>query len=476
MPLIVPTSVGAFAVVGMMAFFGGIAKAPLAVILMVAEMTGEYSLIVPSMLATMIAYLVTGEVSIYESQVPTRLDSPAHKDDYALPLLQSMTVARLMMHRSQTFVSPDAPIEDAARLLREHNAVTVPVVDHGRLVGIVTARDVARLDPDQHGLTRVRQVMTRQMALAYPDTSLYDAWTTMTQLGYKQLPVVAHEHPDHMLGVITAANIGEMLQVPVRRATAAAEEERRHRSEEPAVSEHPFVRLCVDQAMTRAFVVVVPQDLPLEEVRASLRGTASAVMVLDRQGALAGIITASDLRDRADSERGRALTAGDVATRKVVVRPHDTLRNAAKVMTELGLRQLPVVAADNDRQVIGLLRRRDLVAAYGLVQFMDQRAASGTASPLPTVLAAATSERTNDAEATFGELTIPAGAAVAGQSLRGCNLDTTKRISRSSLRQSPASRCAAATRPTSASLYRCAATGSCCFLTARRCCSPAMKC
>ena len=73
---------GAFVVVGMAAFFGGIAKAPLAVILMVAEMTGEYTLIVPAMLATMVAYLVSGQTSIYEQQVPTRIDSPAHREDY----------------------------------------------------------------------------------------------------------------------------------------------------------------------------------------------------------------------------------------------------------------------------------------------------------------------------------------------------------------------------------------------------------
>jgi CIC family chloride channel protein len=72
---------GAFAVVGMGAFFGGVGKAPLAVIVLVAEMTGEFSLIVPAMLATMVAYLITGETSIYEGQVDTRLDSPAHQHD-----------------------------------------------------------------------------------------------------------------------------------------------------------------------------------------------------------------------------------------------------------------------------------------------------------------------------------------------------------------------------------------------------------
>ena len=111
--LVAGTNAGAFVVVGMGAFFGGIAKAPLAVILMVAEMTGEYSLIAPAMLATMVAYLVTGDASIYESQVPTRLDSPAHKDDFALPLLQSLTVRDAMTEGiagALATATPDTPL------------------------------------------------------------------------------------------------------------------------------------------------------------------------------------------------------------------------------------------------------------------------------------------------------------------------------------------------------------------------------
>jgi CIC family chloride channel protein len=411
----IPASAGAFAVVGMMAFFGGIAKAPLAVILMVAEMTGEYSLIVPSMLATMIAYLITGDVGIYESQVPTRLDSPAHKDDYALPLLQSMTVERLM-RPCHAFVSPNAQIDDAARLLREHNVVTIPVVDQGRLVGIVTARDIARLDPEQRSLTRVRQVMTRQMALTHPDTSLYEAWMTMTRLGYKQLPVVEREYPDHMIGVVTAVDIGAVLQLPARRSAAAASEEQQRQREEAPAPEHPFVRLRVAQIMAKDFVAV-PENLPIEEVRSYLGGEVSAVIALNGDGNLGGIITASDLRGRANSEQGRTLTAGDVATKKVVVvRPDDRLRDAAKVMTELGLRQLPVVPANTPGKVVGLLRRRDLVAAYGLMQMADRQ--TGPVPRVTTVQPPAAEQRD---EATFIELTIPAGAAVAGKSLRACN-------------------------------------------------------
>ncbi len=81
--------ISAFAIVGMMTFFGGVSKAPLAVLVMVIEMTGSYSLLVPAMLAIFIAYIGTGPYHLYTEQVPTRLDSPAHRDEYAGRLLKS---------------------------------------------------------------------------------------------------------------------------------------------------------------------------------------------------------------------------------------------------------------------------------------------------------------------------------------------------------------------------------------------------
>ena len=75
----------AFAVVGMAAVFAGTARVPIATLIMVAEMTGGYGLIVPSMLATIVAFVVERTVSagfkyprLYESQVELRSDSPTH--------------------------------------------------------------------------------------------------------------------------------------------------------------------------------------------------------------------------------------------------------------------------------------------------------------------------------------------------------------------------------------------------------------
>lgn len=208
------TPPGAFAVVGMGAYFGGIAKAPLAVILMVAEMTGEYSLIVPAMLATMLAYLVTGETSIYESQVPTRLDSPAHKLDYALPLLQSLTV-RQVMGRGRATAAPDASAAALSVLLREHHVASVPIVAQDRLVGLVTARDLLRVPDGRAEHVLAQEIMSPRVVRAYTDESLYKAWLRMARRGLRQLAVVDRDDPAQLLGVVTLSGIGRLLRQPI---------------------------------------------------------------------------------------------------------------------------------------------------------------------------------------------------------------------------------------------------------------------
>lgn len=71
-----------FAIVGMMAFFAADGKAPLSTIVLVAEMTGGYGLLAPSMFAVTPAFLLSGKKSVFPSQVPTRRDSPAHREEY----------------------------------------------------------------------------------------------------------------------------------------------------------------------------------------------------------------------------------------------------------------------------------------------------------------------------------------------------------------------------------------------------------
>ncbi len=95
----------AFVVVGMAAVFAGAAHVPFATMMMVVEMTGGYSLLVPAALAVTLSYLVQTRLSrrrhyrsIYEAQVKSRADSPAHHGahlEIALRILREKRVARL---------------------------------------------------------------------------------------------------------------------------------------------------------------------------------------------------------------------------------------------------------------------------------------------------------------------------------------------------------------------------------------------
>ncbi len=67
-----------FVLVGMGGFFAGVAKTPLAAIIMACEMSASYTLLVPLMLVSAIAILLLGRTGLYEKQVFTRLASPAH--------------------------------------------------------------------------------------------------------------------------------------------------------------------------------------------------------------------------------------------------------------------------------------------------------------------------------------------------------------------------------------------------------------
>lgn len=378
--LVAGTNPGAFVVVGMGAFFGGIAKAPLAVILMVVEMTGEFSLLAPAMLATMIAYLVTGDVSIYENQVPTRLDSPAHKHDYALPLLRSVTVREAMQPVTaggDVLAAPDMPVDEVSRTLNVRGAAQALIVEGGRLLGILRRRDARRAAEERAGGEPLRagQVTRRGTPRVSPDDPLYLAWVRLSRHGLRRLPVVSRADPTQLVGTVSLEAIGRLLRMQAR--SIARDEERyapKHVAESAARAQradHPErTRRADPLAATRVGQAMLPnprivrETEPLATARRRLEERGAALLVVDGAGRLAGIITRGDLRDRPDAVDGHPVTVGDAAVRKLVtVGPDDSLAAAVRKMNRLGLRQLPVVAGPRPAPPLGLLRRSDVLAA-----------------------------------------------------------------------------------------------------------------
>jgi len=129
----------AFVVVGMMAVFGGISRAPLAVMLMVAEMTGSITLLAPAMVAVALATFIVSrnDDSIYRSQLHSRAELPGARLRSAMPLLDRVDVGSVAKPPRLTLASSTLASE-ALDALKAAGVPGAPVVDgNGLFIGTV---------------------------------------------------------------------------------------------------------------------------------------------------------------------------------------------------------------------------------------------------------------------------------------------------------------------------------------------------
>jgi CBS domain-containing protein len=104
-------------------------------------------------------------------------------------------------------VAPDANVVDAARIMRDEDAGSVPVVEDDRVVGIVTDRDiVVRGVAEGRDVTAldVREVCSSQPVTVKPDLDLDEALRLMAQHQVRRLPVV---DGDRLVGVLAQADV-----------------------------------------------------------------------------------------------------------------------------------------------------------------------------------------------------------------------------------------------------------------------------
>ncbi|MGQ9647759.1 MAG: chloride channel protein [Thermodesulfobacteriota bacterium] len=201
----------AFVLVGMGGFFAGVAKVPIASLIMVAEMTGGYSLIVPLMIVSTISYLLLGEVSLYEKQVSTRVDSPAHIGDFAVNILDHITVKEaLPPDRNVETIPEGMRFDEIMKFIVRSNQSNFPVVDEvGYLKGILSLTDLRRvmLEKDIHGLLVAKDLATLDVMTVTPGDNLNTALKKMTQAEIRELPVVSKEDPRKIISMISRKDV-----------------------------------------------------------------------------------------------------------------------------------------------------------------------------------------------------------------------------------------------------------------------------
>ncbi|MGH2363083.1 MAG: chloride channel protein [Chloroflexota bacterium] len=203
-----PLTAAPFVIVAMMAVFGSISHVPVAVMLMVGEMTGNLSLLAPAMIAVGIATWVVGHDTLFPSQRPTRADSPAHRMELSFPLLGSMSVAEAMGQPPRP-LHPRDLLADAELVLDSlaNGTHSAAVVQDGRLVGVIARGDIARAAAHELAVVLVEQVMTTDPVCAGREDTLDLALERLASRHLPWLPVIDAPDSRRLVGQIDAQDI-----------------------------------------------------------------------------------------------------------------------------------------------------------------------------------------------------------------------------------------------------------------------------
>jgi len=199
---------GAYALVGMGALFAGTSQAPITAVLIIFELTYDYRIILPLMVACVISTAVARALSgdtIYTLKLRRRgVDLRGGRD---VGILERLTVAEALSGRLDT-VRVGMTLREVVSLMQETRHNGFPVVDDaGRLKGVVTLSDIRRTPMPGRLDRRVEEVMSPDPIAVTPGDSLAEAMHKMTENDLGRLPVVSPEDPSRPVGILTRSNV-----------------------------------------------------------------------------------------------------------------------------------------------------------------------------------------------------------------------------------------------------------------------------
>lgn len=197
---------GMYAVIGMAAMIAGATHAPLTAMTLVFEVTRDYRIAIPAMLACGVATVFSQRLSPYS------IDT-LHLGEHGILLpwqirdLRSIQVGDVMTQQPDT-VRADMQLGKVIVTMQANRHAGYPVLDEaGRLCGIITLSDVRDV-PLEHRLSSlVKDVMSTSLAVLTPDQTLADAALIMARRGIGRLPVVDAQNRNRLVGIITRSSV-----------------------------------------------------------------------------------------------------------------------------------------------------------------------------------------------------------------------------------------------------------------------------
>lgn len=190
---------GAYALVGMGVAFAGIVRSPLTSVIMIFEMTRDYSIIVPLMISNLIAFFIS-----YRLQHEPIYEALATQDGVHLPTAEARTqLLRLRVSDAMTeageIFAPHTLVAEAAK-----QTGPIAVGDSRALWGILDPLSVQAALPQGGTLAELlRGPLDGEFPHLHTDHSLAIALDRMGSSGLRILPVVSRANIHHVVGIVT---------------------------------------------------------------------------------------------------------------------------------------------------------------------------------------------------------------------------------------------------------------------------------
>ncbi|MGH9144343.1 MAG: chloride channel protein [Vicinamibacterales bacterium] len=199
-------SAGAYALVGMGTLFAGIIRAPMTSVFMIFEITQDYQILVPLMLANMLSFMISKRyqaLPVYHALL--------HQDGVHLPSAATTaggpgTSARHVMRTDVSFVAPDLSVDDAWQWAATHDAPAYLVGTRDNLLGSVTPAQLETWRSAGRGADPMHAVVTDGFVHAHPDHPLDIVLERLSE-SEGVLPVVSRAEARRVEGVITPDSI-----------------------------------------------------------------------------------------------------------------------------------------------------------------------------------------------------------------------------------------------------------------------------
>ena len=206
----VTASPGAYSIVGMGAVVSATTHGPLSAILILFEMTGDYKIILPLMIACIVGSLASGQLlkeSIYTLKLARRgVNIRAGKE---VNVLRSMSVKDVMNKEVET-IPENLSLGKFAEKISKSKYNSFPVVDEKKnLTGILSFIDYhgAVFDENLKDLVVAKDLATQDVVTVALNDNLYSALKKITLKDFSILPVVSPDNPLKLMGVLSRRDI-----------------------------------------------------------------------------------------------------------------------------------------------------------------------------------------------------------------------------------------------------------------------------